>query len=87
MEVPLVHGAEVGLGRQLCLAAQELWRGPLELRVLCGWALGLGFLSGDGKVEILDGPMQEGEAYPVRGGFIPLTALRQSLQVPWRGPR
>ena len=49
--------------------------------MLCGWALGLRFLSGDGKVEILDGPMQGGEAYPVRGGFIPLTALRRCLQV------
>ena len=49
--------------------------------MLCGWALGLGFLSGDGKVGILDGPTQVGEAYLVRGGFIPLTALRQRVRV------
>ena len=28
--------------------------------MLCGWALGLGFLGGDGKVVILDGQMQGG---------------------------
>ena len=50
-------------GRRLDLGLGDQRRELLGLWwLLCGWALGLGFLGSDGKVEILHGPMQGGRA-------------------------